>query len=75
MNEVWRRTRVLVAFLVGYALLYTLLLLVPADHGLLTPEGHLHLSTALLTSAVLIVRLIAWFLVVPLLVYRVVRFC
>ncbi len=75
MSELWKRTRRLLAFLIVYGVLYAALMVVTPDHGLVTPDGHLHLASALLTSAVLIVRLIAWFLVVPLLVYRVVRFC
>jgi hypothetical protein len=75
MSEMWKRTRWWFAFLLLYALLYVLLLLVPGDHGLLTPDGKLHVASALLTGAVLILRLLAWFLVVPVLVYRVIRFC
>jgi hypothetical protein len=85
VTELWRRTRWLVACLLGYAVLFLLLALLPrlfamfgrlpTDYGLLTPDGQVHLASALLTGAVLIGRLIALFVVVPLLVYRVIRFC
>ncbi len=70
MKELWRRTRWLLAFLFAYALLWVILTIASPNHGLVTPDGHLHVASAVLTGLTLILRLLVLFVVTPLLVYR-----
>jgi hypothetical protein len=72
MKDLWTRTRWPVAFLLAYLIGRLLLPLASPSHGLLTPDGQLHLPSTVATFTVLLLRLSALFVAAPLIVYRVV---
>lgn len=72
MKPLWRRTKRPLIFLATYTMAWALLAITSPSHGLLTPDGSIHLPSAFLTGVVLILRLLSLFVVVPLLVYRAI---
>jgi hypothetical protein len=71
-KQVWARGRWTSLCALAYLALQLVLGAIPGDHGLLTPDGSVNLAIAALTLAALGLRLAWFFLLAPLLVYRLV---